>query len=120
MHYSRAFLGSASSHPISGREPSSWRKKKTSVLATLSPSHVLIIENACQGFRRRRLREEAGQDGAGDEPTGSPDALPFLKLLSHRRGVWAFDLFQDLERGFGILDGLGALAELVEGQAHVE
>ena len=40
-------------------------------------------------------------------------------MLADLRGVGIFDLFEDGECLFGVLDGLSALAELVQRQTHV-
>jgi hypothetical protein len=45
---------------------------------------------------------------------------PFSELIAHLFGAWVFDLDVNLERCSGVGDGLGAVAELVEGQTHVE
>src|SRR4029077_18998267 len=45
-------------------------------------------------------------------------ASPDVELLSDLRGVGVFDFFEDLERGFGVFDGLFAV-EFIQAQAHV-
>jgi hypothetical protein len=45
---------------------------------------------------------------------------PFSQLPAHRFGAWVFDLDANLERRLGVGDGAVAVAELVEGQTHVE